>query len=35
MKLIMKNTDYAVRALMALASDEGRFFSAREIAETQ
>ncbi len=35
MKLIMKNTDYAVRALMALASDEGRFFSAREIAEMQ
>ncbi len=34
-KLITKNTDYAVRALMTLASDRRRFFSAKEIAKIQ
>jgi Rrf2 family cysteine metabolism transcriptional repressor len=33
MKLVTKDTDYAVRALMTLAADGERFFSAREIAE--
>ena len=32
MKLITKNTDYAIRALMVLAKHKGEYVSAREIA---
>ena len=35
MKLINKNTDYAVRAIMTLAGNRNSFMSAREIAEKQ
>ncbi len=35
MKLLTKNTDYAVRALIYLAGQEGRFVSSREIANKQ
>jgi Rrf2 family protein len=35
MKTITKNTDYAIRALMALAGRKGQFVSAREIASQQ
>jgi Rrf2 family protein len=34
-KLITKNTDYAIRALMTIALDRERFFSAKEIADIQ
>ena len=34
-KLITKNTDYAIRALMTIALDRKRFFSAKEIADIQ
>jgi len=34
-KLLTKNTDYAVRALMALATSGDRFISAREISKKQ
>jgi Rrf2 family protein len=34
-KTITKNTDYAIRALMALAERKGQFISAREIASQQ
>ena len=35
MKLITKNTDYAVRSLLTLAEDRSRILSAKEIAEKQ
>lgn len=35
MKLLTKETDYAIRALMELAKGDGKFLSAREIAEAQ
>jgi predicted ArsR family transcriptional regulator len=35
MKLITRNTDYAIRALLVLADKEGEYVSAREIAEEQ
>ena len=34
-KLITKNTDYAIRALMTISLDRKRFFSAKEIADIQ
>jgi len=35
MKLLTKNTDYAIRALLVLASKKGEFVSAREISKIQ
>ena len=35
MKLLAKNTDYVVRALIVLAMKRGQFISAREIAKYQ
>ena len=35
MKLLTKNTDYAVRALLVLGANEGTYVSAREIANAQ
>jgi Rrf2 family protein len=35
MKLLTKNTDYAVRALMQLATEPGRYLSATEIANRE
>jgi Rrf2 family protein len=35
MKLINKNTDYAVRAIMTLAGNRDSFMSAKEISEKQ
>lgn len=35
MKVITKNTDYAIRALVALSRHNGDFLSAKEIAERQ
>jgi Rrf2 family protein len=35
MKLLTKNTDYAIRALMALAMSDETYISSRKIAETQ
>lgn len=35
MKLITKNTDYAVRALLFMGSQKGLLVSARQIAQTQ
>ncbi|MFH1037642.1 MAG: Rrf2 family transcriptional regulator [PVC group bacterium] len=35
MKLLTKNTDYAVRALICLAREKGRYVSSREIAERE
>jgi Rrf2 family transcriptional regulator, cysteine metabolism repressor len=35
MRLITKNTDYAIRALLALAARKGSFRSARDIAQEQ
>jgi len=35
MKLLTKNTDYAIRALIELALHEGEYLSVREIAKNQ
>jgi len=35
MKLLTKNTDYAIRALMALGQAPGKFVSARKISQDQ
>lgn len=35
MKLLTKNTDYAVRALLVLSSDPGKYISARDVADEQ
>lgn len=35
MKVLTKNTDYAVRALLELAFAQGKFLSAKEIADKQ
>ena len=35
MKLLTKNTDYAVRALLVLGANEGSYISARDIAKAQ
>ena len=35
MALLKKNTDYAVRALLALASADGEYLSSRSVAQTQ
>ena len=35
MKLLTKDTDYAIRALLVLAGEEGKYVSAREIAGKQ
>jgi Rrf2 family protein len=35
MKIITKNTDYAIRALLELSLEEERFVSAKEIADHQ
>lgn len=35
MKLLTKNTDYAIRALMVLGRHQGEYFSARDIAKKQ
>jgi len=35
MKLLTKNTDYAVRALLVLGASKGAYVSAREIAKAQ
>lgn len=35
MKLLTKNTDYAVRALLVLGASKGAYVSAREIANAQ
>ncbi len=34
-KILTKNTDYAIRALIVLALDKNRFISAREISQEQ
>ncbi len=35
MKLITKNTDYALRALLVLGSQPGRYVSARQVSQEQ
>lgn len=35
MKVLTKNTDYAIRALMTLAQHQGEYLSSREIAAAQ
>lgn len=35
MKFLTKNTDYAIRALVELGADRGRYHSAREISRKQ
>jgi len=35
LKLVTKNSDYAIRALVVLAQNKGNFVSAREIAQQQ
>jgi len=35
MKLLTKNTDYAIRALIRMAADPGRFVPSQEIAEKE
>ena len=35
MKILTKNSDYAIRALIALAEDSATFLSAKEIAQKQ
>jgi Rrf2 family protein len=35
MKLLTKNTDYAIRALLALAHDREKFISAKQVSEDQ